>query len=199
MRVALGIAAITALTSIGGPALAQSNAQNPVVQYPNVTRSPAGLGGSRYGSNEYLWFNGEKWWESALRAREMDEYRASEDARLVPSQLELARALDRGQFSSALASARTLAAAGDPFAKRHLGWMYLHGAGVKRNARAAVELLREAAFLGDDPSALLLASVYRGRYGVPRDRKEARFWVARAAASSNPIIRNEAKRLRYRG
>jgi TPR repeat protein len=107
----------------------------------------------------------------------------------------IAAALDRGDDDWAIAEARRLSAAGDRWADRQLGWMYLNGIGAAADSSLAFHHLHRAAKQGDTPSALALGLAYRDGLGVSPNEADARYWLARARRSSSFAVRRDARRL----
>lgn len=75
---------------------------------------------------------------------------------------------------------RSAAERGDARAQAELGKLYWAGAGVERNAEAAVQWLRKAAEQGDADAQFYLGHAYALGYGVPKDAAEAQRWKAKA-------------------
>ena len=74
---------------------------------------------------------------------------------------------------------RKAAEAGNAVARRNLGVSLLRGAGVERDAEAAVAELGRAADAGDWRSALMLHALHQGQSGGPFDPAKAEKWRLR--------------------
>lgn len=74
----------------------------------------------------------------------------------------------------------------DPVAKRRLALIYGYGIFGEKNEAKAVELITQAAKLGDREAMYMLGHCYdRGRFGIVRDRKAAVRWLEAAAAKGD--------------
>ena len=89
----------------------------------------------------------------------------------------------RGEFASALASFKALAADGNPAAQFNLGQMYRLGQGVPRNAVEAARWYHLAAAQGDGQSQYNLGVMYYNAQGVPRNFVFSHMWLTLSATS----------------
>jgi TPR repeat protein len=95
------------------------------------------------------------------------------------------RAIQKGDFKSALAELNPLAAKGDANAQFMLGMMYDAGRGVRQDQAIAAAWYRKAADRGHLPSQLYLGILYSTGEGVKQDYKEAARWFKAPADSGN--------------
>lgn len=102
------------------------------------------------------------------------------------------RAATRGQWREHIASLKRRAASGELRATTDLGLTLLEGIQdqrgavlVRRNSKAAVGWLREAANRGERVAAGTLGYAYDRGLGVPRRRNQAILWYRKAAAWGN--------------
>ena len=96
-----------------------------------------------------------------------------------------ARAFQRADYQTALASWRPLAVQGNPVAQNNLGIMYLDGKGVPQNTSEAVRYLSLSAAAGSSLGQNNLGGLYRDGKGVPRDYGRAAQWFSASAAQGN--------------
>lgn len=174
---------IVALT-VSTPALALTQT-SPEISYPNVTREQVGLSSRTAATSrdsDYALYGGRSNSTAAERA-----------------QRSIRAAIERADLSQALSELRLLAAKGDNWANRQLGWMYISGLGVAPDASLAVHYFQAAARQGDPPSALALGMAFRRGYGVDVDPAQADYWLTRARRSGNWIVRRDARRLQRGG
>jgi TPR repeat protein len=66
-----------------------------------------------------------------------------------------------------------------------IGILYNNGAGVPKDPVEATRRFRNAAEQGSRIGMMNLAGQYEEGLGVPRDLKQARFWMQKAAACGN--------------
>ena len=82
----------------------------------------------------------------------------------------------------------------------YLGYMYLQGLGVHRNASRAAQLLQRAYKAGDLQANFLLAMMYEsGEGGLPRDPRGAVEMLAASAAAGDPYAQVELGNCYYNG
>ena len=82
----------------------------------------------------------------------------------------------------------------------YLGYMYLQGLGVPRNANRAAQLLQRAYRAGDLQANFLLAVMYEaGEGGLPRDPRGAVEMLAASAAAGDPYAQVELGNCYYNG
>lgn len=167
-------------------------APNPVIQYPNIVASQAGLSARvRPDVGRFVFTEQSAFWE-----RPGSFGRAARG--LSPAQRSVAWALHQRSFDTALAAARALAESGDPWANRQLGWMYTQGLGVAPDSRLAFHFFHAAARSGDAPSALAMGLAYQAGHGVVPDRALSDYWLTRAQQTGDRAVRRDATRLRWR-
>lgn len=96
-------------------------------------------------------------------------------------------AIERHEFTSALAILRPLAAQGLPEAQLRIGNLYSAGQGVQRNGNEALKWYLKAAKQGYGPAELALAlNYFLGRI-VERNSTEAVKWARLAAAHGDVV------------
>lgn len=187
-RLTLGLSALIAGAA---PATAQVS-PNPVTQYPNFTASQVGIS-PRAAPDTGM---------SLLREQDAYGERVASFIRSVRhlsgAQRSVAWTLYLGDYARALTELATLAATGDPWAYRQLGWMHAQGLGVPLDARMAFDHFREAARRGDAPSALAVGLALQLGDGVEADAAQSDYWLARAQETGDRPIRRDATRLRRR-
>ena len=115
------------------------------------------------------------------------------------------RALDKGDYDTALKELLPLARQGNPEAQFGLGFMYRHGGqGVPKNNKEAVKWYRLAADQGDFGAQNNLGHMYEHGLGVPQDYIQAHMWYNlagyagfrdRLAEKMSPMQIAEAQRL----
>jgi TPR repeat protein len=100
-------------------------------------------------------------------------------------------------FSVAVIGAVTAAWTWPPSARfltgrldNNIGYVYLHGIGVGKDAARAVTWFTKAADLGDAPAAANLGFLYQTGQGVPVDARAAAAWYERAARGGLPEAAN---------
>ena len=96
-----------------------------------------------------------------------------------------ARAFNRADYRTALASWRPQALQGNPVAQNNLGIMYLDGKGVAQNTSEAIRYLSLSAAAGSSLGQNNLGGLYRDGKGVPRDYGKAAQWFAASAGQGN--------------
>ena len=99
-------------------------------------------------------------------------------------------AYNRGDYATALAKIRVLAAQGKAFAQYNLGVMYAHGQGVVQDYQQAAYWYGKAAEQGDASSQLTLGVMYEDGQGVPQDFQWAAYWYNRAADQGRADAQN---------
>lgn len=92
-----------------------------------------------------------------------------------------------GDYATAATLMVPLAAAGDAEAQLYLGFMYLNGRGVDRNAAEAARLHRQVAEKGYALAQYSLAVLYQNGDGVPQDFAQAALWYRAAADQGNAL------------
>ena len=95
------------------------------------------------------------------------------------------RAVEMGDFETAVDKFEALAAAGDPRGENGLGVLYLRGDGLTRSLERAVALFRSAATSGLRAAERNLGELYAEGVGVPRDDALAAHWFGLAAAKGD--------------
>ena len=90
-------------------------------------------------------------------------------------------AYDAGDYATAFAEWRDLAAAGDAEAQVALADLYLSGQGVRADAATGIAWYRRAAEAGHPVAQLNLGDFYARGAGVPRDMVTAYIWLSLAA------------------
>ena len=95
------------------------------------------------------------------------------------------RAVEAGDFETAVGKFEALAAAGDPRGENGLGVLYLRGDGLERSVERAVALFRSAAERGLRAAEKNLGELYTEGVGVPRDDALAAHWFGLAAAKGD--------------
>jgi len=91
------------------------------------------------------------------------------------------KAIDRGDYATALRIFRQFADQGIAKAQYNLGVMYDKGQGVPQDYKEAVKLYRKAADQGIAKAQYNLGVMYDKGHGVPQDYKEAVKWYRKAA------------------
>lgn len=95
------------------------------------------------------------------------------------------RAMQKGDFKTALVELRPLAARGDPNAQFLLGMLYDSGKGVAQDQARAASLFRQAAEQHHLIAQLFLGVFYYSGQGVKKDFAEAARWLREPADSGN--------------
>jgi TPR repeat protein len=90
-------------------------------------------------------------------------------------------------YDIALDWLRRLAAGNQPDALYHLGFLYEHGHGLRRDYAKAAESYQTAGLLGNDSAQNNLASLYQHGQGVPRSVGKAMELYLASARHGNPI------------
>lgn len=89
-------------------------------------------------------------------------------------------AAEAGNYRQAFALFTPLAEQGNAQAQFNLALMYHGGLGVKANEREAVHWYQQAAVNGSKEAQEFLAVGYQeGWFGLPRDEKQAHYWLDR--------------------
>lgn len=96
-----------------------------------------------------------------------------------------AKAMQKGDFKTALAELSPLAAKGDPNAQFLLGMLYDAGNGVTRDQARAASLYRKAAEQHHLIAQLFLGVLYYSGQGVKKDPGAAAHWFQAPADSGN--------------
>ena len=94
-------------------------------------------------------------------------------------------AYERGDYATAFANFKELAAQGIAEAQFNLGLMYEKGQGVVQDYKLAVYLYAKAAEQGVALAQSNLGFMYDKGRGVAQDHKQAVYWYAKAAAQGN--------------
>ena len=97
------------------------------------------------------------------------------------------KALDKGDYATALKEWRPLAEQGDAEAQCNLGYMYKGGEGVPQDYEEALRWYRLAAAQGNAIAQNNLGLKYAKGEGVPQDDAEAARWFRLAAAQGDAI------------
>lgn len=92
------------------------------------------------------------------------------------------RALQAGNYTTALAIFETLAKEGNVGAQFQLGWMYDNGLGVPQDYSQAQTWYRKAAAQGNANAQSNLGTMYGNGQGVSQDYTKAAAWFLKAAA-----------------
>ena len=95
------------------------------------------------------------------------------------------KAIQKGDYRTALAELDPLAAKGDPNAQFLLGMLYDAGHGVPQDQARAASLYRKAAEQKHLPAQLFLGILYYSGQGVTKDPAEAARWFRGAAEGGN--------------
>ena len=101
-------------------------------------------------------------------------------------------AYDVGDYATALAELRPLAARGDAAAQFKLGEIYYWDEGVIKDDKEAAKWYRLAAEQGNSNAQVNLAVMYYKGQGVIQDSVYAHMWWLLAAASGNEVA-NQSK------
>ena len=104
-------------------------------------------------------------------------------------------AYKRGNYETALAAFRPLAAKGVPKAQAILGLMYSYGEGVSVDYSEAAKWYRKAAEQDYGVAQYNLGVLYAEGKGVPQDTEEAVRWLTRAANGGHFRARSMLKQL----
>ncbi len=92
----------------------------------------------------------------------------------------------KGDRAAAIATWRSLAAAGDGEAALFLGYLYRNGLGMPRDLARAAQWYRQAAEQGRPEAQYELALMYELGLGVERDADEAALWYGLSSAQACP-------------
>ena len=95
------------------------------------------------------------------------------------------RALQRGDYATAMRLLRPLAERGNAEAQWLVGRMYNHGHGVQQSFVQAALWYRKAAEQGYDAAQGVLGLMYYAGNGVPQNYAEAMKWTLMAAKQGN--------------
>jgi TPR repeat protein len=95
------------------------------------------------------------------------------------------KAMEKGDFRTALRELRTLVETNDPNAQFLMGMLYDAGKGVSQDQAMAASWYRKAAEQKHLGAQLFLGVLYYSGSGVKRDYKEARRWFQLPADSGN--------------
>ena len=91
------------------------------------------------------------------------------------------RALQRGDYATAMRLLRPLAERGNASAQHYVGEMYHNGHGVQQSSVQAATWYRKAAEQGDNFAQDSLGIMYEWGEGVPKNNAEATKWTLMAA------------------
>jgi len=96
-------------------------------------------------------------------------------------------AYQRGDFKAAMAEAKKRLQTNpkDPAALGLIGQLYMEGAGVSRDAKAAMDWFRRAADVGNGESAYIYGAALLQGLNVAKDRVRANFYLQKAAAQNH--------------
>jgi uncharacterized protein len=95
-------------------------------------------------------------------------------------------AYERGDYATALSSARPAAKRGDHVAQHILGQLYRDGQGGEAQDYAeALHWYRKAADQGNALAQYNLGLLYQNGQGVPQDMAQSRAWMQKAAAAGD--------------
>lgn len=86
-----------------------------------------------------------------------------------------------------LAHCCAMAEAGDSESLYKIGYYYLHGLGVKKNAETAVQYFMKSAEQGCTGAMLDLSCCMLDGIGIDKDPDTAADWFAKAASGGNPV------------
>ncbi len=100
------------------------------------------------------------------------------------------RALEAGDYKTALKQFRSAAEAGHAGAQAALGELYVSGKGTDRNAPEAAKWYRLAAEQGHVDAQVTLGWMFNAGTGVPQDFSEAIKWFRLAAEQGHPGAQN---------
>jgi TPR repeat protein len=103
------------------------------------------------------------------------------------------------QAGSILEEERVKAECGNAAAQSHLGYMFISGEGVERDAAEAVKWYRRAAEQGLADAQLNLGLIYAHGDGVPANTAEAAKWFRRAALQGLAEAQGRLAQLCYAG
>jgi len=95
------------------------------------------------------------------------------------------RALQRGDYATAMRLLRPLAERGNASAQHYVGEMYHNGHGVQQSSVQAATWYRKAAEQGDNFAQDSLGIMYEWGEGVPKNNAEATKWTLMAAKQGN--------------
>ena len=92
-----------------------------------------------------------------------------------------------GDYATALAEFRPLAAQGNAEAEYELGLMYDLGLGVPHDYAQALTWYRKSAAQGNSSAQVNLGVMYNHGRGVPQDYAQALAWLRKSAAQGNAV------------
>lgn len=98
-----------------------------------------------------------------------------------------------------LKTLRAAAKAGDAKAEYDLAYLYLRGAGVKRNEKTAANWYLKSAEQGYAPAQSALGTLYLRGTGVPKDEAQALVWVRKAADQGEALAQSDLGMMYLRG
>ncbi len=108
-------------------------------------------------------------------------------------------ALERKDFTAAVALLTPLAEQGNAFAQLNLAWLTFEGDGTAANATQAAKWYRLAAEQGDENAQYNLGVMYENGKGVDRDLTEAANWWRKAARQGYADAQYNLGALYYNG
>jgi uncharacterized protein len=108
-------------------------------------------------------------------------------------------ALERNDFTAAVALLTPLAEQGNAFAQVNLAWLTFEGEGTAANAAQAAKWYRLAAEQGDENAQYNLGVMYENGKGVDRDLAEAAKWWRKAARQGYADAQYNLGALYYNG
>lgn len=97
------------------------------------------------------------------------------------------------------ANYRAKATAGNVWASRKLGMLYLDGKGVPKNYTEALKWLQVAADKGDDDSQYAIGSMYENGQGVTQDYGQAFLWYQKSADQGDEFGQFTVANMYFRG
>ena len=100
---------------------------------------------------------------------------------------EAARAIQKGDFKTALDKLRPLAKEGDPNAQFFMGMLYDAGNGAPQDQSIAASWYRKAAEQNHVGGQLYLGVLYYSGQGVQQDYKQAAHWLQKASDKGNDM------------
>jgi TPR repeat protein len=108
-------------------------------------------------------------------------------------------ALERKDYTAAVALLTPLAEQGNAFAQMNLAWLTFEGEGTAANATQAAKWYRLAAEQGDENAQYNLGVMYENGKGVDRDLTEAANWWRKAARQGYADAQYNLGALYYNG
>jgi hypothetical protein len=108
-------------------------------------------------------------------------------------------ALERKDYTAAVALLTPLAEQGNAFAQMNLAWLAFEGEGTAANATQAAKWYRLAAEQGDENAQYNLGVMYENGKGVDRDLTEAANWWRKAARQGYADAQYNLGALYYNG